>query len=308
MNQRPYFIVNPHSANGKTGKLWPEIKRLFEEKLGQIDFAMTKGTAHATFLTGKALYDGYERIIAVGGDGTLNEVVNGFYAEDKKISPNAILGYLPSGTGEDFSQTLGIKGLSLAERVNRLLDGGRKMVDIGVATYRREDGSLITRRFINEASVGFTSIVAKKVNESSKFLGSYASYILGILRSLMQLEHSRVKVVVDGREYFNGDTFMVNVANGKYFGGSLKIAPQAEIDDGWLEVVVVERMGRLEIIGNMANVYKGTHLANPKIKHTRGKEIVITSNENVYVEMDGEPVGLVEARFRLLEKELSFIL
>ncbi|MDD4179568.1 MAG: diacylglycerol kinase family lipid kinase [Candidatus Margulisbacteria bacterium] len=308
MSQVPYFIVNPHSANGKTGKLWPEIKQLFEAKLGKIDFALTKGTAHATFLTGKALYDGHERIIAIGGDGTLNEVVNGFYAEDKKISPNAILGYLPSGTGEDFSQTLGIKGLSLAERVNRLLDGGRKTVDIGVATYRREDGSLITRRFINEASVGFTSIVAKKVNESSKFLGSYPSYVLGILRSLMKLEHSRVKVVVDGREYFNGDTFMVNVSNGKYFGGSLKIAPQAEIDDGWLEIVVVERMGRLEIIGNMANVYKGTHLDNPKIRHTRGKEIVITSSENVYVEMDGEPVGLVGAKFRLLEKELNFIL
>jgi len=308
VNTKPYFIVNPHSANGKTGKLWPEVKRLFEGKLGQIDFALTKGTSHATFLTGKALYDGHERIIAVGGDGTLNEVINGFYAEDKKISPNAILGYLPSGTGEDFSQTLGIKHLSLEERIGRLLDGGRKMVDVGVVTFRREDGSIMTRRFINEASAGFTATVAKKVNESSKSLGSYASYILGILRSLMRLEHYRLKVEVDGREYFAGDTFMVNVSNGKYFGGSLKIAPQAEIDDGWLEIVVVERMGRLEIIGNMANVYKGTHLANPKIKHTRGKEIVITSSEKVYIEMDGEPAGLTEARFKVLPKELNFIL
>lgn len=307
MQARAFFIVNPHSANGRTARRWPAIKQAFEAALGPLDFTLTKGNMHATYLTGQALYDGYERIIAVGGDGTLNEVVNGFYDSEKKISERAVLGYYPSGTGQDFSLTLGIDRQDLNAHVARLLNGRPKMIDLGEATFRQADGKTVTRRFINESSLGFAANVARHVNESTKVLGGKATFILGLLRNLLFLQNHRLKIEVEGKEYFHGRALIVTLANGRYLGGSMMIAPRAEIDDGFLEIVLVGEMGRLEILCNFPGIYRGRHLANPKVRCLRGKRIRIASAEQVWLEMDGELVGLLGAEFCLREQEMPFI-
>lgn len=307
MSLKTFFIVNPHSANGRTGRRWPEIKALFEAELGPVDFELTKGNFHAKYLTGKALYDGYQKIIAVGGDGTLNEVINGFYDAEKRIAPDAVLGYFPSGTGEDFSQTLGIKQFSFPERVKRLANRHHRKVDVGIATFRKEDGTIVTRRFINEASLGFAANVAHKINNSSKFFGSRTTFIMGLLRSLLFLKNQRMRIEIDGRGVHDGRCLITTLSNGKYFAGGMMIAPDAVIDDGLFEVIIVGAMGRLEVLKNLPGIYQGKHLALAKVKCVRGKVVRITSDEEVWIEMDGELVGIVEALFRVKEKELLFI-
>ncbi|MCX5751561.1 MAG: diacylglycerol kinase family lipid kinase [Candidatus Saganbacteria bacterium] len=308
MKPKPYFIVNPHSAGGKTAKRWPGIKACFESAIGSIDFDFTKGNIHASYLTGKALYDGYKKIIAVGGDGTLNEVLNGFYDADKKIVEDAVLGYYPSGTGQDFSQTVGIDHDSIEKHVERLLGDRHWQIDVGQVTFCKADGTVTTRKFINESSLGFAAAVAKRTSHPSKLLGAKPTYILGILRSLFFIQHHHLNIEVDGRNFHQGRSLIVTMSNGRFFGGSLMIAPHAEIDDGLLEVIAVGDMGRIEVLANIRGIYSGKHLMNPKVKYTRGKEIRINSDEEVWIEMDGEIVGMVEAIFRVLPKEIGFIL
>lgn len=308
MVPRYYFIVNPHSAGGNTAKIWPRVKEAFELKLGKLDFSFTKGNIHATYIAGKALYDGYDAIIAVGGDGTLNEVLNGFYDSDKKINHEACLGYFPSGTGEDLSRTLGIDDLSVEEQVNRLLNNDIKKIDAGMAIFRKKNGSFTSRRFINESSIGFSSDVAERVNRSPKVFRGKAAFILGILSSLIFLKNHKITVNVDGHGFFEGPVLAGVAANGKFFGGGMMIAPNAAIDDGSFDIVIVEGMSRIEVLRNIGSIYGGHHLSNKKVIIKRGKEIRITSKEEVFIEMDGEPVGCLDVILRLLEKEVNFIL
>jgi diacylglycerol kinase family enzyme len=139
-------------------------------------------------------------------------------------------------------------------------------------------------------------------------MGPKPAYVLGILRSLAFIKHHNINIEVDGHNFHQGKSLIVTMSNGRFFGGSLMIAPQAEIDDGYLDVVAVGNMGRLDVLANIKGMYTGKHLMHPKVKYTRGKSIVITSDEEVWVEMDGEVVGLVEARFQVLPKEISFVL
>jgi diacylglycerol kinase (ATP) len=297
---RHYFIVNPRSANGQTAKRWPAIKQAFEAALGPLDFALTEAKGHATKLALLAQAQGYEKIIAVGGDGTLHEVLNG-------LSERAVLGYYPSGTGQDFSQTMGIAGRSLADHVQRLLKGEQRRIDVGLVTYRSPEGGLAARKFINVSSLGFSAHVVQRVNRSSKRFGGKATFIFGVLRSLLFLKNNDLRIEVDGAEFFDGRSLIVTMANGRFFGGSMMIAPQAEVDDGLLEVVVVGKMGRIEVLLNIGSIYAGQHLANPKVKLTRGKEIAISSKEISWIEADGELLGMTEAKFQILQKAVAFI-
>jgi diacylglycerol kinase (ATP) len=297
---RTYFIVNPRSASGKTAKRWPAIKAAFEAALGPLDFALTEGKGHATKLALIAQANGFEKIIAVGGDGTLHEVLNG-------LSERAVLGYYPSGTGQDFSQTMGISGRSLADHVQRLLKGEQRRIDVGLVTYRSPEGEQAARKFINVSSLGFSAHVAQRVNNSTKRFGTKPTFIFGVLRSLLFLKNTNLRITVDDIPFFAGRSLIVTMANGRFFGGSMMIAPQAKVDDGLLEVVVVGKMGRLEVLLNIGSIYAGKHLDNPKVKMTRGKEITISSRETAWVEADGELLGTTEAKFRILQQAVAFI-
>ncbi|MCU0640480.1 MAG: diacylglycerol kinase family lipid kinase [Candidatus Margulisbacteria bacterium] len=297
---RTYFIVNPRSASGQTAKRWPAIKQAFEAALGPLDFALTEGPGHATRLALLAQAQGFETIVAVGGDGTLHEVLNG-------ISEQAVLGYYPSGTGQDFSQTMGIAGQTMADHVKRLLKGEQKRIDVGLVTYRSPAGGETARKFINVSSLGFSAHVVQRVNRSSKRLGGKMTFLLGVLRSLLLLKNHQLRIEVDGAEFFNGRSLIVTMANGRFFGGSMMIAPGAEVDDGLFEVVVVAEMGRLEVLLNIGSIYAGRHLTHPKIKLVRGREITVSSPETAWIEADGELLGVTEAKFQLLRQAVAFI-
>ncbi len=308
MKKEFYFVINPASAGGKTKKLWPHIKTLAEKENAEFGFYLTSHRMDASRIAARAIREGYKKIIAVGGDGTLNEVLNGFWEGRKKIDADACLGYFPSGTGEDFSRALGIEKLSLGTQAERLLKASSTCIDIGEAHFQKGDGSLATRRFINESSVGFGANVTELVNRSNKLFGGKISFFAGVLRSLCFLKNHTVRIKADGKDLFEGRTLITTVSNGKYFGGSMMIAPKAIIDDGYFEVIIAKEMNRRELMRDIGTIYSGNHLSNPKIISTRCKNLSVQSDEKVFLEMDGEPVGLINAEFRICEKEIRFLL
>lgn len=308
MKKEFFFVVNPASAGGKTKNLWPHIKALAERENAEFGFYLTSHRMDASRIAARALKEGYKKIIAVGGDGTLNEVLNGFWDGTRKISHDSCLGYFPSGTGEDFSRTLGIEKLSVETQTERILNAPGTLIDIGEVHFQKGDGSLATRKFINESSVGFGANVTELVNRSNKIFGGKASFFAGVLRSLFFLKNHAVRIKTDGRDFFEGKALITAVTNGKYFGGSMMISPKAMIDDGFFDVVVVRDMNRKEILRDIGSIYSGNHLSNPKVMSVRCKTLSVQSEEKVFLEMDGEPVGLIDAEFKLLEKEIRFLL
>lgn len=308
MKKEYYFIINPASAGGKTEKLWPHIKNFLEKERTEYSFFMTSHRMDASRLTSRALKEGYKKIIAVGGDGTLNEVLNGFWEGTRKIAQDACLGYFPSGTGEDFSRTLGIERLTVETQTERILKAPGTFIDVGEAHFVKGDGSQAARKFINESSVGFGANVTELVNRSNKLFGGKVSFFSGVLRSLFFLKNHSVRIKADGRDFFEGKTLITAVTNGKYFGGSMMISPKAMIDDGFFDVVIVREMNRKEILRDIGSIYSGNHLSNQKVISLRCKTLSVQSEEKIFLEMDGEPVGLADAQFKLLEKEIKFLL
>ena len=290
---KTFYVVNPHSANGNTGKKWPLIWKRISQEQPDAAYSLTKGNIHATYLAGKAIYDGYDVIVAVGGDGTLNEVLNGFFDSDKMINPEAVLGFLANGTGQDFARSAGFTGEPL-------------LIDIGIAQFAKPDGTKTVRRFINEASVGFGANVAEKVNKSAKLIGGKTSFYIGLLKCLAFLKNSRINVSIDGKEFFSDSSFVVTVSNGKYFGGGMMISPRSKIDDGRLEIVCIKEMGRIEILGNIPGLNNGKHIYNPKVKISSGCEVVVTSKDILPIEMDGEVVGVSDMKISVVKGIVRF--
>ncbi len=306
VKHKPYFVVNPHSSNGRTGRIWPKIKHQLELNLPEIRFDFTQGPMHAARLASEALLNGNDMVVAVGGDGTLNETLNGFFQHGKPVRPDAVLGYISSGTGEDFGRNFSIEGLDMTEKINHMLNAEPFSIDYGEVECRHEDGRMKARMFINEGSCGFSSNVARYVNYRSKFLGGTLSYLLGVLKNILSLKNYWLSVEIDGNPFFEGECLIASALNGQYFGGAMQMAPQAKFDDGLFDLVVVERMNQFELIRNIGKIYSGKHTCIPKVHMARGKEIVLRSKEPVWVETDGEVAGLLEARFRIVKHGIRF--
>ncbi len=314
MNRRAYFIVNPHSSNGRTGRIWPSFRRILERRLGRVHFALTRGILHARDLAARALQDGYDLILAVGGDGTVNEVLNGFYATDgaagagrKLLRPQVALGYLSSGTGGDLSRTLSYHDCPLEQQAELLLESGIRRIDCGEVAFHGPSGEPAVRKFINASSAGFSGNVLHAMNRFSKLFGGKIAYQMGVLRSLIRLDNHPIAVTVDGRAFFEGPALLAVVANGRYFGGSMMIAPHARVNDGLLDVILVRAMKRRDILSKIGRLYRGEHLDLPEVTWTRGKEIRMSSPGRVLLEMDGEQPGTLDATFRVLEEEIPFL-
>lgn len=308
MGSKVYFVVNPRSANGRTGRSWAELKSAVERSLGPVGFGLTSGPMHATALTARALEDGFDTLVAVGGDGTLNEVLNGFYRPTgDPVQPGALLGYVPSATGGDFARTLGLGGLTPAGLVQKLERRTVRLLDHGRAVFRGPNGTEQVRRFINEASVGFSAETVDAVNHTTKALGGKTSFYLGALRCLARLRNHALEVSADGQPFFSGPAFMLAISNGRYFGGSMMIAPHAEPDDGMLDVTLVMALSRWEVARNMGLIYKGAHLGLPKVRVTRAKQVTVRSADTVLIEMDGEQPGRLDATFEIVPGAVSFL-
>ncbi len=296
----PYFVVNPVSGAGRTARLWRTLGR-------GLHFSLTRGPGHATELTSEALAKGEGLVVAVGGDGTLNEALNGFYENGRPRRAGSVLSMLPCGTGGDLARTLGIAHVSV-ERLLAGLKGGRMLhLDCGLARFRGEGGT-VERRFLNEASVGFSANVAARLHRSAKALGGKLAFLSAVFRNLASLRNEVMSITVDGELMYEGPVLLAAVANGRFFGGSMMIAPHAEPADSLFDVVVAAGMSKLEVVRHVGKMYSGRHLSLPQVTVRRGRVVTIRSSGRAALEMDGEQPGGLDARFELHPGAVPFLL
>lgn len=288
------FLVNPAAANGSTGRRWPEIahRAAAAGLVGDTRFSERRG--HLGELAREAALAGAEQLVVVGGDGSVNEVANGLTG----LAHTPEVAVVPRGTGWDFARTFGIPNdVDAALRI--AVDGDVRTVDLGRVRYRAWDGSEAESVFANVASAGMSGAIAQRANEMTKALGGKASYLLATFAVFAGWSAVRTRLGVDA-EIRDGRMFDVIVANGKYFGGGMKMCPDAEPDDGLFDVVTIGDVTKRDLVVTMPKIYRGTHLPHPKAEALRGRVVTIETDEPVPVELDGEQPGTTPARFEVL--------
>jgi YegS/Rv2252/BmrU family lipid kinase len=298
-----FVIVNPASGSGRTGRRWPGLDARMRAEGGEFDVEFTREPGHAEHLARAAALGGMKTVIVVGGDGTLNEVVNGLIADDAPVG-DAAVGILPVGTASDFARALGLPRDPLAAAIYLMRKAQPQPLDVGrVDCVRGEQPA--TRYFVNIAGLGFDGEVADRVNRSGKSAGTLV-YQTMLLRSLAAYQNKDVTLAVDGR-VIAGMMNSVVVANARYFGGGMFVAPNAQWDDGLFDVIVLGDFGKLEVVANMPRLYRGTHLTHPKVTELRARRVRVEAQERMFLQAEGELIGEAPATFTLLPQALKVL-
>jgi len=272
------LIVNPVAGAGKTAKKWPYIKSLLENIGLCFEHDLTEAPGHAIELAKSAAKKGCELVVTVGGDGTINEVVNGLY--DSGNIADVMLGIISTGTGRDYIRTIGIPW-AYQEACQCLMNPRKFTVDVGVIEYMK-DGQMVKRLFVNFAGLGFDAEVVRTTTQKFKALGNTASYLKRKICTVL-------------------------MSNGKYGGGGMFAAPDADPTDGLLDVLIIGDLSKSDLLWSLPRLYKGTHLTHPKVTIERAREIEIKSAEPVSLQADGELLGGLPARFYILPAALTII-
>ncbi|MCJ2520335.1 MAG: diacylglycerol kinase family lipid kinase [Candidatus Thermoplasmatota archaeon] len=284
------FVVNPTAAGGSVGRHWPDVESRMRSAIGDMEVEYTSEPWSAVSLVRSALRRGESDITIVGGDGSVNEVLNGFIEDDRLVDRDARLTIIPVGSGCDYAKTLGLpSGLEHAQRLLR--SEVFRTVDVGKATYRSLQGTTETRYFANILEAGAGGAVVDKVNRSSKPFGGRFAFMWAIITTLPSYTNEVVEVRVDGELVAEGPMNSVIVANGMYYGSGLKPAPKAELDDGIFDLVLFGDIHFGDALRNLGKLRKGEHVEHPKVKYLRGKSVSATAQAEVLAEMDGELIG-----------------
>ncbi len=267
------YVVNPVAGKRKSVELIPRIKEAAQKRGQETCLYITEGPGDAEKKAVAALIDGCRVVVAVGGDGTVNEVVNGI------AESGAVMGVIPAGSGNDFARTLGIP-LDFEEALECVLQGETRSMDVGLIN---------GRRFVNVASVGFDAQVVLETYKIKKRIRGPLAYPLGVLKTLAGYRPFAMEIETDERT-IRKQVLLAAVANGVYYGGGMKIAPEAVADDGLFDVLVVEDMPRLKILRLFPMIYSGRHLSRSEVEYFRTGKIKISCEEG-HINSDGEIIG-----------------
>jgi YegS/Rv2252/BmrU family lipid kinase len=302
---RTFVVVNPASAAGATGRRWDRIACQLSRAIGSFDHAITEAPRHATALARAALGDGFELVVAVGGDGTLNEVACGFFEGRRPVAAEASLGVIPHGTGCDLVRAIGV-GATVEDACARLSGDGARLIDVGHARFTGHDGRDTERVFLNEASFGCGGAVAHAITRGTKRLGRRPAFVLATARALLRYRDQTVTVTVDDGTPEQLAITNYAVCNGQYFGGGMWIAPDAELDDGRLDVTVWTGFGLRDFLLKRRALYDGRHRREHGTRLLRTRKVHATSQGRVLLEVDGESVGRLPAAIEILPRLLRF--
>jgi diacylglycerol kinase (ATP) len=358
--KEPVLIVNPRSGGGSTSKDWETLFARIKEAFGkEPHFVFTEKSRDGTTLARELIKKRYQYIVAVGGDGTINEVVNGFFVEEKgysdssysseteswgtitqqrknrkwrwikinrddydtkfprpasvySINPEAVFGFLPSGTRNVLARSLGMPQDIIAS-CNNLVKGSPKKIDVLTATVTSSEpyakrSKLVTRVFLNAAEIGVgAEIIDRSKKIRTKIKNRLLSTVASIFVTLPTYESNISEIFLDGgREKIHTEMTMAIVANGKFLGGGFKAAPRAEFSDGLLDVVILKSSGSFKMLDDLVNLKEGDYSTQDDIIYNQAKTVSITSKErNVTVAVEGEPIGILPATFQVLPKALA---
>jgi YegS/Rv2252/BmrU family lipid kinase len=307
----PLIIVNPTSAGGATGSVWPKLASDLSSQFGPFTNEFTSRRGDAMKLALQACRKGITFIIACGGDGTISEVANGILNSGKDVE----LGILPSGTGGDFRRTLEIP--SQSRTAARILRTGRsRRIDVGRVSFVAENGEETTRYFLGVASCGLSTKVIERVKREGSnwlptntphWLGGRASFAASLVQTAMRSQATEIVVKLDESHERHLSVLNFCVANARYFGGGMKIAPSAKLADGKFDVVGVGDLSALKIMTSAPRLYLGSHLSMSEVSHTLAKKVIVRASsrdKEVALEIDGELPGRLPATFQIVPQAL----
>ena len=294
-------IVNPSAGSGAARRRWPRAARMLAERLGPISVRFTDGPGHATALARELADSGCDLLIVAGGDGTLNEVVNGILMG----SSDPRVGVMPLASGGDFARSLGLAGLEPA--MNALSTGDSRRIDAFRARFRGPGGAPVERCFINAASFGLGALAALGVRGWRRALPGSARYLAAAIPVLASGRSFHVTICLDHSLPMAFDITTAAVANGQYQGGGIRIAPEAALADGLADITVVERVSLAEVAANLPILYSGALYSHPRVRHWRAARVRAEAETEVPVELDGEPVGTLPLEIEVLPQAIRFI-
>jgi diacylglycerol kinase (ATP) len=311
---RAMLIVNPVAGNGEAGTIWDELVTTLRDLGLDFDFKFTERPEHAIEIARDAAGDGYGTVVAVGGDGTVFEVTNGLMAVERDRRPK--LGIIPTGRGSDLCRTLKVPR-DWVTAASFLASGNSRTIDVGWMEYRAEDG-VRTGYFVNIAGLGFDGEVTERANNMpegfSKAVGGIGTYLLSLVVTYARYKDKDVELHVDGEVYHLLATTCV-IANCKYFGGKMCIAPDAICDDGLFDIVIIgagygkpaldepvgtppphhsaieKGIAKVKMIRTIPAVYRGTHVDDESVMVLRGSKVKVVSKDRMVLQADGEVIG-----------------
>lgn len=305
MNSKVAAIANPYAAGGRAGRLWPHMAQRLRDRLGDLTVRLTDSAGHATRIARELIDGGYDLIVAVGGDGTVSEVANGFLEDDRPVRPEVQLGILPVGTGADFQRTLSIPS-DIDQAIEILADGKSLAIDVGKVNFVGRDGSEQQRYFVNLTSFGMGGSVAAGAKNLLTPLGGKLGFLWATFKTLATYRGRQVSLELDG----NGQPqsfFITNVAvgNGRFHGGGMRPCPTAIVNDGVFEVTVIDYLRPLELVRDIHVLYSENVYRHPKTHHLRAQRLRASAEDSTRIEVDGEPLGRLPIEIEVLPQRLN---
>lgn len=305
MTNKWLVLVNPNAGTGKCRKDWPFINKILKEKEFDFITVFTKKRLHAIILTKKYICEGFRKIIVVGGDGTLNEVINGIFAQSICPSTEITVGMIPVGTGNDWARMFGIPA-DYNRAAEIILNRNIFVQDAGKAFFKLNNKNY-NRYFINIAGTGFDALVTKKTNKlKERGKSGTLLYLLSILTGLFKYNPSKITIDIDGMK-MKANIFSLNVGICKFNGGGMMQVPNADPADGLFDITIIYKLAKLSVIRNLGKLYNGSIISHPRVQSIRGKNIQITSKSPVYLETDGENLGHSPFEFDVIPASISII-
>ncbi len=298
-------IVNPNAGIGKARKDWVQISGLLSRRGLNYLALFTDGPNHAIDLVANHIGKGFRQVIVVGGDGTMNEAVNGIFKQQCVPTTAISLGMISVGTGNDWGRTFNIP--TDYEKAIAVLKAGNSMLqDAGTVSYYNDDKKE-ERFFINMAGLGFDGLVAQKTNaDKMKGKSNPLLYLANLVSSLFSFKSCGARVVVDGEE-LKEKMFSISIGIGKYNGGGMKQAPDAKPDDGLFDITLIKDMTKLSVVANVARLYNGTIKKHKKVQGLTGKKVIVESDQPILLEADGESLGHSPFEFNIIPQSIRVV-
>lgn len=306
MNSVWKVIVSTASGGGKAGKHWIKIEALLKEKQINYSASLTNYQGHAIKLAEEAVLQGFRRIIAVGGDGAIHEIVNGIFAQKEVPTQDITLAIIPVGSGNDWARFHQIP-FSYEEAVEVIAKSNTILQDVS-RVESQMDGKPYSRYMINIGGLGFDAQVCKNFDElKARGKAKGGEYYKCVVRGFWGYSKKRFKILVDDNLYYEGDVFSVAMGIGKYSGGGLRQTPDAICDDGLIDLTVMKAAPKLTILFHVKKLLTGTIYKIPEVLHTTGKKLYIEAWPPSNVEVDGENVGFSPITVNVLEKAVRVV-
>lgn len=287
------FIVNPKAGKGKSLNIISQIKEAFKDINEEYIIEITKWPGHATELVRNYVSKEDYRVYSVGGDGTLNEVLNGM------VNSESCIGVIPSGSGNDFIRN--ICGNKLPDNIIKsTINGKVKMLDLG---------KIDDRYFINISSVGIDAEVVNNAKnlKAIPLISGKIAYILSAVITIFKYKYKNIQLEIDGKGVTLRSTLLA-VANGKYYGGGMKVAPFADLQDGLLDICVINSLSRVKMLLLFPKLIKGKHDEIKEVSFLKGRKVQIDANEEVYISIDGEIIRKKKFNLEIIPKGIKFII